>query len=38
LHVGTVHVVFKSLISPKQKSGIEELLEAKVKTAIVHNT
>jgi uncharacterized alkaline shock family protein YloU len=31
LHVGSVHVVFKNLISPKPKPTIEEMLEKKVK-------
>ena len=31
LHVGTVHVIFKNLISQKSKATIEELLEKKVK-------
>jgi len=31
LHVGKVHVIFKNLISPKAKQGIEEMLEKKVK-------
>jgi uncharacterized alkaline shock family protein YloU len=30
VHVGTVHVVFKNLISTKTKSSIEEVLEKKV--------
>lgn len=33
LHVGTVHVIFKNLISPNKKPNIEEVLEKKVKTA-----
>lgn len=33
LHVGTVHVVFKNLISTKPKPSIEEMLEKKVKAA-----
>ena len=33
LHVGTVHVIFKNLISPKTKSNLEELLEKKTKSA-----
>lgn len=31
LHVGTVHVIFKNLISPKAKGGIEEILEKQVR-------
>lgn len=30
LHVGTVHVIFKNLISPKVKPNIEEILNKKV--------
>src|SRR5580692_1380011 len=30
LHVGSVHVIFKNLISPKPKAGIEEMLEKRV--------
>ena len=33
LHVGAVHVVFKNLISPKQKPSIEEILEKKAKAS-----
>jgi uncharacterized alkaline shock family protein YloU len=33
LHVGTVHVIFKNLISPKRKSSVEEMLEKKAKAA-----
>ena len=33
LHVGTVHVIFKNLISLKPKPSIEELLKKKVKTS-----
>lgn len=33
LHVGMVHVIFKNLITPKKKPGIEEILEKKVKSA-----
>ncbi|MBS0605219.1 MAG: Asp23/Gls24 family envelope stress response protein [Verrucomicrobia bacterium] len=31
LHVGTVHVIFKNLVSPKPKVSIEEMLEKRVK-------
>ncbi len=31
LHVGSVHVIFKNLISQKAKSDIEEILEKRVK-------
>lgn len=35
LHVGTVHVVFKNLISKKHKASVEEMLEKKVKASKV---
>jgi uncharacterized alkaline shock family protein YloU len=33
LHLGTVHVVFKNLISNKSKKTVEEVLEKRVKTS-----
>ena len=33
VHVGTVHVIIRNLITPKAKPDIEELLEKKVKTS-----
>jgi uncharacterized alkaline shock family protein YloU len=33
LHLGTIHVIFKNLISLKPKPSVEELLEKKVKVA-----
>lgn len=33
LHLGTVHVVFKNLISNKSKTTVEEILEKRVKTS-----
>ena len=33
LHVGTVHVIFKNLVSVKSKPSIEEILEKRVKAA-----
>jgi len=31
LHVGSVHVIFKNLISPKPKQSVEEVLEKRIK-------
>jgi uncharacterized alkaline shock family protein YloU len=33
LHVGSVHIIFKNLISTKQKEDVEELVEKQIKRA-----